>query len=499
VSDTRQAAQAGDTPTPGSAATGEHVPTIDRIWRFLSSMRLAIGLILGIAGLSLVGVLVAQAPAGMTTASEEYLQWLQRVRPRYGAWTDLLSALQLFTVASSIWMRVLLALLAVSTFVCTLNRWPRIWSTVFAPTVRVDDEMLAGLPARREGTVRPRGEPQGELVATLSRRGYRVRVERDEAATYVYADRFRHARLGTLVAHFALVGILAGTVASSLWGFRDDEFVIPEGSTRSVGFGTTLSVRADAFVDEYYEAGGPKDYRSDIVLLDRGIEVARKTIRVNDPLIYGGIRFHQSFYGPAVVMDVRDATGNVLYQDGVAMPGLEGIFHVTGTQYVAQLIGPSGDPADTPAPGQIRADVYTMRAGRVAQVGSEILTLGQPKEIAGLTYTFVRERQFTGLSVVSDPGAPIIWITSALFVLGMAATFYFPFPRVWARFSTAPSGGLNAIVAGTQGRGGDFRRELDGIVRDAHGWVEPRTPLAVGTVTADPGPTARLAKRSGRR
>ena len=462
-----------------------HESTVDRVWNSLSSMRLALVLIFGIALLSFVGAVITQAPVGMTTTSSQYLEWLQRVRPRYGALTDLISGLQLFTVATSIWMRLLLGLLAVSTFVCTLNRWPRIWRSVFDPPVKADASVLAGLAVRRDAILDLKAEPEVPLATALANRGYRVLIEDEDSGMSLYADRYRYARLGTLVAHLALVGILAGTVASSLMGFRDPEFTVPEGSTRDVGFGTQLSVRVEAFVDEYYPEGGPKDYRSDVILFDGNVPVARQWVRVNEPLSYGGVRFHQSFFGPAVVLRIADSGGNVIVEDGVpldfSMGGSSmGQVTIPRTPYQAVVIGPSTtDPLAGPKPGQVQ--VHLFRDNLRTAAGTEVLTLGQPKAIGDLTFTFVRERQFTGLLVVNDPGAPIIWVTSALLVLGMAATLYFPFPRVWARYQRKPDGTLATTVAGSKGRWADFDAEMDGIVGEAYGpgaFAAPEPPKA---------------------
>jgi len=59
---------------------------------------------------------------------------------------------------------------------------------------------------------------------------------------------------------------------------------------------------------------GPiKDYKSDLVVLEEGREVARKTIEVNDPLHYGGYHFYQLSYDQEheryTVLSVRSDSG----------------------------------------------------------------------------------------------------------------------------------------------------------------------------------------------
>ena len=49
----------------------------------------------------------------------------------------------------------------------------------------------------------------------------------------------------------------------------------------------------------------PKDYVTDLVLSVDGREVARQDVRVNDPLRYDGVMFHQAHFGIAAVMEIR--------------------------------------------------------------------------------------------------------------------------------------------------------------------------------------------------
>ena len=472
---------------------------VDQLWRLFSSVKLALGLILGIAALSLVSVLLVQAPGDVVASPADYAAWLQRVRPRYGALTDVLSALQLFSAANSLWMRLLLSALTVNTLVCTLNRWPRIWRTVFRPTIRASDATFESASQRQELTLGRPGDAVAALRSAFARRGFRVLVE-EGPITYLYADRHRFGRLGTLLTHLAIILVLAGALATSLWGFRNPEFVVPEGSTRQVGFGTGLAVKAEAFVDEYYPEGPPKDYRSDLVLYDKGVEVKRQTVRVNEPMSYGGIRFHQAFFGPAAVLQVRDEAGKVIFDDGVALAYSMGdrpvgYFDIPDRKLTGYVIGPASGPGDTSLKaGQIRVDV--LKDG--SRVGGDVLDQGQPKTIDGLSYTFVRERQFTGLQVVKDPGAPIIWFASALMVAGMMAVFYFPHRRYWVRCRTRADGQTQVSLAGVARRAPGFADEFVRLAeelsgRDAPGAGQPASRRAPG---ARPAATASTTKES---
>ncbi len=99
------------TERPGSIDSG-----LDRLWHFLTSMKLALVLMLAFAALTLVGTLVIQAPPGVMDDPESRAQWLAGIRPRpvLGPLADVLDRLQVFTIFTSVWIRAIGALLAAS-------------------------------------------------------------------------------------------------------------------------------------------------------------------------------------------------------------------------------------------------------------------------------------------------------------------------------------------------------------------------------------------------
>lgn len=443
-------------PQPVPLASTPLDDLIDRAWRLLSSLHLALILLLAIAAAALAGTLLVQVPAGVETAAD-YAAWLQQVRPKYGALTDLLSALGLLSVFGSLWFRLLLGVLILNVVICTVNRWQGLWQSIARPRVRMGESFFQQAGNRASWTTSDRGA--GERVQeALRRRRYRVLVEQDGPTTYVYADRNRFGKLGTFASHLSIVLLLAGTVSGGLWGFRSGDFVVPEGATRPVGHGTNLAVKLERFADEYYPEGGPKDYMSDVVLYDSGQEVRRETIRVNEPLVYGGVRFHQAFFGPAAVVEVRDGQGQVIFADPVALPwrreGDEravGVFTVPSTGQVGQLVAPRSGAFDSQIPaGQLQLQVFRDAQARVPSfVGN--LVQGRWTRVDDLEFRFVQERQFTGLQVVYDPGGPVVWLAAALFVLGLMSVFYFPHQRVWALCRETESGTQVLVGSPTKG------------------------------------------------
>ena len=118
--------------------------------------------------------------------------------------------------------------------------------------------------------------------------------------------------------------------------------------------------------------------------------------------------------------------------------------------------------------GQIQLEVY-QGANTETPAGLQVVDQGVPATLAGLEFTFVRERQFTGLIVARDPGAPIVWLGALLLLFGVAFVFFFPYSRLWARIAggrTAVTVSLAAVSAHDAGYSSAFGRLVDDV-RDA--------------------------------
>lgn len=458
---------------------------LDSIWRFFCSVRVAVILILLIAAASLAGTLLMQAPAGVSPGTPEYEAWLTGVRTRYGGWTDILSTLQLLNVFRVWWFKGLLGWLAISTVVCSINRWPGISRQVFSPRVRRPDSFFERARVRAALSSPVDLTATAQLFRRAARaRGYRVVAEEGQGAVHLYADKHRLARLGTYLTHTSLVLFLVGAVASGALGFSNTGFVVPEGTTREVGAGTGLSVQAVSFADEYYPEGPPKDYRSELILYRDGVEVKRGTIRVNEPMKYRGVRFFQSFYGPAAYLQITDAAGNVVFDDGVALawkargerPAGSFPLSLPGRELTVYVVGPAAGQADPLVrPGEMHLEVYQGTGG--APVAIDRIAQGETRELAGLKITFVRERQFTGLQVSKDPGAPLIWFAGVMLVVGLVTTLGVRHRQVWAVARATPDGATRLLLATAGRRDAGFADEFEALVTRVHAAV------AVATVT----------------
>src|SRR5262249_18615849 len=338
--------------------------------------------------------------AGVSDSAELYNNFLATQSGKFGPFVPAMDFLQFFDIFGSFYFRGLLGLLIVSIAGSTVSRWPALSHASFRPRVKLGTRAFDGNPEARhiESELAPE-EAAARLQSSFAGRRYRVARADADGATYLYADRNRYAPLGTFLSHTGLILLFAGGLVRSFFGFHTDGFAIPDGSTRPLGFGPAITVQNQGFVEiDDPRTGMPLDFYSDLVLYDNGVEKARQRIRVNEPLSYAGIDFHQAYFGQAAVVRVVDVNGQELYNDGVPLafknevrygPRAFGFMRLLGGRLLIDIVG--GVPNDPDiSPGEVVALFY--QSGNGEPFATRKLRLGQTESVGGLQLTFQRER-----------------------------------------------------------------------------------------------------------
>lgn len=412
-----------------------------RIWKFLISMQLALFLLLIIAGVSIFGTIIPQG---------EDPGFYQQV---YGsARADLILLLNLDDVFHSWWYLALAFLLAASVLACSIDRIKPIWRQATQVVFRQDEASYSSAPYR-EVAVSQRGveETAQELERLLRARRYRTfRTERD-GRVFFSADRGRFGPLGSLVTHLSLLIIIGGAIYGGLTGFKDYAD-IPEGETflvRPAGF----SILVRDFRVDYYDGNQmPKQYYSDLVVLEGGREVLRKVIHVNDPLTYKGVTFYQSSYGWVVDGLVNNQGKETRFASyGRNLVPIGGGLSLKTFFFPDFVMDPSGHPSSkSPLPNNPRV-VYALFQGSKVMT-YDVAKLGEPVKITNnLSVTFTGYREYTGLQLAKDPGLPFIYGGAILMVAGLFLSFYVFPRRIWAM--VLPEGeGARVLLAGAASR-----------------------------------------------
>jgi len=267
-----------------------------RGWRFLVRMDVAAVITVIVLLLAALGSFFPHPSPTIAADAERLARWQAEAHERFGGITGLLvegSAYRYLRLALFV---VPLALLAVVTLACILDRWPRVWRRVFHRPVRCAEEALTGAQHAASLSA-PSSTPLADLVRrSLEARGFAVRSEVDGSDVFLRADRYRLAPLATLVSHLAVPLLLVGVLLSGQYGWREVLAIGPD-ETTPVGHGTGLAVDTDGFVISRYPDGSVSSYDAEITVIAGGDRRAGRIVRVNEPVVHSGVGFHLQGYG----------------------------------------------------------------------------------------------------------------------------------------------------------------------------------------------------------
>nr|YP_010032270.1 ccs1 [Schizocladia ischiensis]QOW07477.1 ccs1 [Schizocladia ischiensis] len=122
----------------------------------------------------------------------------------------------------------------------------------------------------------------------------------------LYAYKGLISRIGPIVVHLSILVVLLGSTLGSLTGFNSQEFVPKtelfhiQNIIRTGNFSLVdpTAFRINDFWSTYKKSGEIKQFYSDISILNgKGLEINRKTISVNNPLISHDLTFYQTDWG----------------------------------------------------------------------------------------------------------------------------------------------------------------------------------------------------------
>jgi cytochrome c biogenesis protein len=413
----------------------------------LTSVNFAVLQIVVLGLLAVIGMTLRQLPTFAFRSPGDYATAMNEIHLRYDTalgtgLVDVLEQLQLFHVFSSTWFSLGLVILIVSIVACTVDRTPRLWrQCADIRVVQPDPFFDPRLPDR---AVVAGGVSAADVGAALRRHRFTVREASAGGSAYVYGDRHRWTKLATLLTHLGLILFLVAAAVTSRLG-DEQGLVVAEGETLTVqpiGTPGLLLVRNLGFEAPGFETGQPTDFTTDLAVYRDGIEIARKTIRVNDPLAIAGYTLHQNGFGPAPDVVVADADGGLLWSGPVPLTDQAsgfpfGVLPVPGRDIGLQLL------LQRAADGRGIVLVLPYRVvgenpdgtPAVEELVPMALARGETQTAPGIDFS-VGLRGFSDFTILiakHDPGLPFVWSAFGFLILGLLITFHLPRRRVWAR------------------------------------------------------------------
>jgi len=428
-------------------ADGKRVDSLmDQVWKFFTSIKLAIFIIIILAIASIIGTIIEQN------------QPLEKYRQVY---TDgairLFESLNLFDMYHSWWFLLLLVLFTVNLSCCTIDRLPRAVKVVRNPKTTLDESLEKSLSHvdrwKRKGGLEGLADT---YKAAMGGAFAKPLVTENSGTLHLYAEKGIISRFGVYVTHLSIIIIFIGAIIGNVFGFKGFANIVEGESVRTIPTrgGTNhvdlgFAVRCNKFWVDFYPSGQPKEYASDLSVLENGREVLRKKIVVNDPLQYKGIWFYQSSYGAA---GAASATLAVHTPDGgkgetVSLAAgqkkeIPGYGTVSGVDYQNdfQGLGPALLVV-LEKPGKPPAQFWLLRAYPNFD--------RQRGDSRYLSFAGVDQIFYTGLQVARDPGVNIVWVGCTLMVIGIMIAFFMSHQRLWIRLSRGGDGRVEVVLAGS--------------------------------------------------
>ena len=407
---------------------------IKKLHKLFSSVKLTIFLFLFIAATSILGTIIQQ---GLS---------MERYKALYSPGVfSVLKFFNIFDMYHSWWFTILLLLLSINIIVCTFKQIPRIIRLISPEKKEVDDTVFRSSQIRK--TFRSQKKlsdiEQQAKILVESLVGTPVKTVKNDII-YFLAEKGKYSRLGMIFVHISILLILAGGLTGTMLGFNGQMNIVEGEKSNTVtlfgGKGTEklgFDVRCDNFTVEFYKTGMPKEYKTDLTILDNKKKVVSGTMRVNHPFTYKGLKFCQATYGIAGVSDLlvgvrNNKTGKetALKLDvmkKVPLPDSNASFAIARFVTDHNGMGPAvlGVLLE---PGRAQHDIFW-----IFQNGRNI----NQQQKGGFTFTLndFSKLYYTGIQVSKDPGVPLVWTGFSLIIIGFMLSLFFAHKRIWLRIS----------------------------------------------------------------
>lgn len=318
-------------------------------WRQLTSMRVALILLLLLAVATIPGSLLPQRsadPNGVVQYEAEHPQ-LFKVLDAF--------PIRAFDVYSSPWFSAIYLLLFISLIGCVLPRIVHHWRALRSAPPRTPARLqrMAGFAEQRisnpDASEAEREEFAERAILEaerlLKQQRYRTEIQRSSRRgrapeVSVSAERGYLRETGNLVFHLALVGVLVSVAIGGMFSFNGQRVLVEgesllnqlidyDSATSGRSFDSTtlepFTLRLDDLEIDYVTPddgnaraiGQVREYRAQVTLIDTDGSERESVIRVNHPLRVHGSPIYLIANGYAPTITVRDPEGTVVFSESV--------------------------------------------------------------------------------------------------------------------------------------------------------------------------------------
>ena len=493
------------------------------VWRQLTSMRVALMLLMLLAVVAVPGSVLPQRPQDPAKVATYLAD-----NPGLGPWLDRLG---LFDIYASVWFSAVYLLLFVSLIGCIVPRVAMHGRALRARPPRVPrrfdrfgvrDQAVVDVPAAEVLAVATR-TLAGPLRA-LPR--FRVDTGReDSGALTVSAERGYLRESGNIVFHLALMGLLVAVATGQMLHYRGQAIVVEGrgfanavtdydtfvgGTAFDPGSLVPFTVGLDRFTAEFTAEARPVDFAAEVTVREPGSPARAAVIRVNHPLSVGGAHVYLQGNGYAPDVVVRDAAGEVAFAGAVPFLPQDAVYTSRGVIKVPDVstgdqigivgfllptavVTPAGAASVYPQPdapllvltvwhGDLGLDtglpqnVYELDVTGMEQVveadGTPTTIVVEPGRTVDLpgglgTLTWQGTPRFVALDLRHDPALGAILGFALAALAGLTVSLFTPRRRIWLRVTDHD--GRTVVDSAALARGddlglaGELERVMDAI------------------------------------
>jgi len=452
-----------------------------KTWRTVASIQTGVVLLILVVILSAAGTIVLQRPA--TDPDEMQSAYSPQA-------LRILDAVGLTDVFHAWWFLGLILLVSLCIVAASIDRFPNSWRYFSRPYKYPDASFRRALHPQKSLAIAD--EESGLVAAERALHSLGFKPERvipkdaREAHFGIFAERHRISELAVYIVHASLLLIFFGALVDGLWGWRgylslnegqtSNLVELRDGTTRTLPF----AIRCDSAGQENYQDGTPKKWWSKLAVVKDGRDVKKKEIVVNDPLLYSGVRFYQSSYGPNGKVDkfslvATPSSGSGQKQEiGLALNDTVSLDADTTVRFAeffpdyavrdGQVYRKSNE-LENPAAHLV---VTSKRAGKDFDVWFP--PLNEVADNSKAPYQFqatdLKMGYFTGLQVSHEPGQWGVWSGVVLIGVGLAFVFYVVHMRFWVVPVCDPKTGKYLLwIGGSANRNRDaFEQRFNDLV-----------------------------------
>ena len=421
------------------------------VWRFFSSVKLALISLIVLAVTSILGTLIKQR--------QDPAYYIQE----FGAGlASFFETVQLTNMYTSWWFIGLLCLFAVNLVVCSIERLPAVWRQMRADNLDVAERQLqnTGFTHHVESrlSIEAAADRLPGLLAGSGWTGFRQREQggaaKGQESILLSAQKGTWTRLGVYIVHLSILVILAGAIIGLLFGFQAYVF-IPEGkATGNVFLRETkqpypldFKLRCDRFEKSFYPNGMIKQYHADLTVLDPERSTPyRKSIIVNDPLTYRGLSFYlgDSYPMEAYLVVVRNQEAG--QEQAFRIPaGQDVAWQGAGVSFQIEELKTDQDGAVEQARISFNTDdpaepaVFWMLDNSTANINTD----------RGVFTLSFRQLQSALFLVTKDPGLWIVYAGFIIMIVGLAISFFLSHRKIWVLIEKAGKQGCRILISGS--------------------------------------------------